>query len=627
MTGIATKVLRGYLLGGRLPARGCQRVWVKPARALHSSSQCRNQYLDTEKSSDIIPRNTNTLTPFRKQLKDEAKEAKKARGTGGKKEAVKETVPGWEMTIGIEIHAQLNTQRKLFSPSLSTHNAPPNTAVSYFDLAIPGSLPRFQTATLIPAIRAALALNCEIQRESRFDRKHYFHWDQPSGYQITQFYSPFAKDGHITLFAHDGIAAEDGKEVKVGIKQVQMEQDTAKTLTEPGEVHLLDFNRVGLPLIEIITTPCMHTPSTAAAFVRKVQILLSAVDACVLGMESGGLRADVNVSVRRTSETPQDEEHPLGTRTEIKNLSSFKSIHDAIVAERDRQIAVLEDGGTIAGETRGWTIGNTETKRLRGKEGEVDYRYMPDADIPPLFIGEDLINHLKTTMGTNPDAELISLTTEYGLTMKDALSLVALNDGGRAEYFYRVVDSLAALHPDDAASESPKRWGRMAGNWVLHELGGLGDSGPDFGEIAENPLRIDREGSCVVPAEKLAAIISHLEGKRISGKTAKALLQTIFRTHTDAADVDMKKTVDDVIEESDLWFHPLNEQGLKDLFKTVVVGNEAVVNDIINGKEGKVMFLVGQMMRKGESGQVDPKEAERVIRGAIAEAKAAMGKE
>jgi aspartyl-tRNA(Asn)/glutamyl-tRNA(Gln) amidotransferase subunit B len=204
-----------------------------------------------------------------------------------------------------------------------------------------------------------------------------------------------AKDGVITLYGHDGIAPEDGEEVKVGIKQIQVEQDTAKTLQQPPSTYLLDFNRVSHPLIEIITLPQIHHPATAAACVRKIQAILKSVGAAVLGMELGGLRADVNVSVRPRSQPAGhgvDVEYygvrGLGQRTEIKNLSSFKAVEDAIKAERDRQIGVLEAGGVIEGETRGWTLGNTETRKLRGKEGEVDYRYMPDPDLGPVIIGE-----------------------------------------------------------------------------------------------------------------------------------------------------------------------------------------------------------------------------------------------
>jgi aspartyl-tRNA(Asn)/glutamyl-tRNA(Gln) amidotransferase subunit B len=195
------------------------------------------------------------------------------------------------------------------------------------------------------------------------------------------------------LYKHDGIASEDGEEVVIGIKQVQMEQDTAKTIQEPPTSSLLDFNRVSHPLIEIITLPHIHHPSTAAACVRKIQTILKSVNACTAGMEIGGLRADVNVSVRRRHDTSVVQgEHQyygvtgLGQRTEIKNLSSFKAVEEAIVAERNRQIRLLESGGVVEGETRGWTLGSSETRRLRGKEGEIDYRYMPDPDIQPVFI-------------------------------------------------------------------------------------------------------------------------------------------------------------------------------------------------------------------------------------------------
>jgi aspartyl-tRNA(Asn)/glutamyl-tRNA(Gln) amidotransferase subunit B len=311
----------------------------------------------------------------------------------------------WELSVGIEIHAELDTERKLFSSAPTGLDAEPNSNVALFDLAYPGSQPVFQVATLLPAIRAALALNCEIQPRSSFDRKHYFYPDQPAGYQITQFYresccaierhdlkilEPYAKDGHITLYARDGIAPEDGESVIVPIKQVQMEQDTAKSNARSSTETMLDFNRVSHPLIEIISYPDMHHPATAAAYVRKVQQILKSVGAVTAGMEVGGLRADVNVSIRKVVENGPTHPAPesLGQRTEIKNLISFKAIEDAISSEKARQIQVLNAGEKVVGETRGWTLGGRETYRLRGKEGEVDYRYMPDPDLGPLDISE-----------------------------------------------------------------------------------------------------------------------------------------------------------------------------------------------------------------------------------------------
>lgn len=557
--------------------------------------------------------------PLRKQIKDELKRRKanaRAASELAPNSSNRESLDDWELTVGIEIHAQLNTAKKLFSDAPSTINDAPNTQVAWFDLAIPGSQPIFQPETLIPAVRAALALNCDIQRTSQFDRKHYFHWDQPAGYQITQYYSPFAKDGHITLYAHDGIAKEDGESIKIGIKQIQMEQDTAKTISQPDGTRLLDFNRVGTPLIEIITLPQIHHPSTAAALVKKIQILLSSVNACVQGMESGGLRADVNVSVRRRGTEGSAPSYGgvagLGQRTEIKNLSSLKSIKDAVVAERDRQIAVLEAGGAVEGETRGYTVGGTETRRLRGKEGEVDYRYMPDPDLPPVIIGDDLIAHLGRSLGVLPDAELALLTGRFGLTTKDALSLVALEDGRRAEVFYAVMDALRARGADADAAGEPL--GRAAGNWVLHELGGAAAAAS---EDAAAPL-YDGEGRCVVAAAELATIVWHVERRAITGTTGKYLLAGLFGQGGKDADVDAR------IEAEGLWFRAMGDAEYEALAAATM--EERIVGEVLErGEErarGKIMYWVGRMMRAGEEGRVDAKVAEEWVLRVVREERA-----
>ncbi|KAG0647231.1 Glutamyl-tRNA(Gln) amidotransferase subunit [Hyphodiscus hymeniophilus] len=576
MTRTPPAVLRKYLFGGQISRTGY--------------------------SADPAP-----TIPFRKQLKDAAKK-RKSEGAAKTSREDNQKLEEWELTVGIEIHAQLNTARKLFSTAASSINDVPNTHVALFDLAMPGSQPIFQKETLIPAIRAALALNCKVQKTSKFDRKHYFHWDQPSGYQITQYYEPFAKDGYITLYAHDGIAKEDGDEIQIGIKQVQMEQDTAKTISQPGEIHLLDFNRVGLPLIEIITLPQIHYPSTAAAFVRKVQILLNSVDACVLGMQSGGLRADVNVSVRRRAEQGTGAEYAgvkgLGQRTEIKNLSSFKAVEDAIIAERDRQIQILEAGGAIEGETRGWTIGSTETRRLRGKEGEVDYRYMPDADLGPVIIGDDLLTYLEKTLGVLPDEEIKLLVEVYGLTTKDALSMVSLNEGGRAEYFRNVVDHLLEL--DDR--RDLKTAGKLAGNWVLHELGGLASDAAE----EENALQMTSEGDCIINHRRLGDLIDRLDNNQITGTSAKKILTMLFEMSTDE-----QKTVKQLIDEEGLWFNPLSAAEYDELAKSIL--DMKIVEEILAGKEGKINFLLGKMMRADGEGRVDAKEATAVLRRIIEE--------
>jgi aspartyl-tRNA(Asn)/glutamyl-tRNA(Gln) amidotransferase subunit B len=603
-------VLRRYLFAGQLPARGCLRHTRHTRDRVQALYPQRCHTTQAETINPEVP--PNVTIPFRKQLKDAAKQLK-AEGQGKIARKDNQRLDDWELTIGIEIHAQLNTARKLFSSAASTINDKPNTHVALFDAAMPGSQPIFQKETLIPALRAALALNCSINKTSRFDRKHYFHWDQPAGYQITQYYEPFAKDGYITLYGHDGIAKEDGDQIRIGIKQVQMEQDTAKTLSQPGdpsygEVHLLDFNRVGLPLIEIITLPEIHHPSTAAALVRKVQTILGAVDACILGMQSGGLRADVNVSVRRRDVEGGHEYggvQGLGQRTEIKNLSSFKAVEDAIIAERDRQIDVLEAGGVVEGETRGWTIGTTETKRLRGKEGEVDYRYMPDPDIAPVVIGDDLVHHLQQTMGVLPDEEISILVERYGLTTKDALSLVSLEDGRRAEYFDKLVKAYLSHNPGEDLSVA----GKLCANWVLHEMGGL--SHPDANE--GNPLGITEEGKGLVRSGQLARLLTYLKQNRITGKTAKKVLAEMY----DSAIRKIDTTPDMIIDKLGLWFTPLSEQEYDELARSVL--DMTVVKQILAGKTGKINFLVGQMMRKDADGRVDAQQATAVLQKVIEE--------
>ncbi|TQV96885.1 glutamyl-tRNA(Gln) amidotransferase, B subunit [Cordyceps javanica] len=610
--------LSRYLLAGRISPHGCLKLRCAVTRPLSTRSASlapstttptahRVRHLHDAPHAAATPKPDIAPLNFRKKLKDEAKLAKKH----GKKKnkSDNQTVQGWELTVGIEIHAQLNSPRKLFSSAVTSFNDDPNSHVALFDVAMPGSQPRFQKETLIPALRAALSLNCEIQQLSRFDRKHYFWWDQPSGYQITQYYQPFAKNGHITLLARDGIAAEDGESVKVSIKQVQLEQDTAKTLAQLGNTQWLDFNRVGVPLIEIITEPDMHHPRTAAVFVRKIQLLLNAVDACVLGMEAGGLRADVNVSVRRNG----DPNTPLGTRTEIKNLSTVKSVEDAIISERDRQIRELEAGGVIAGETRGWAVGSTETRRLRGKEGEVDYRYMPDPDIEPLLIGNDLVQHLRESLAVLPDKELDSLVIDYGLTAKDALSLITLDNGARIQYFYRVLDILGESFQSSSAKPDFKSYATLVGNWVIHELGRL--TTYKAGPLASGELTFSQEGECAqVPAVHLAQLLHHLYQKQITGKVAKELLVAVYLGEMGDSDVSS------AIDANDLWFHELSQNEYVAIAEEAMQGEDKILQEFVRYDkfpQGKLMFLVGKMMRLGPTERIDPSTAESVMRGMV----------
>ncbi|KAL8696103.1 MAG: hypothetical protein Q9201_007824 [Fulgogasparrea decipioides] len=516
-------------------------------------------------------------TPFRKQLKDEAKERKLARGfdlTEPDEAIDYAALDRWELTVGLEIHAQLNTEHKLFSGEF-------------------WSQPRFQNGALLPAIRAALALRCRVQNRSQFDRKHYFYADQSAGYQITQYYQPFATAGTIVLYDHDGLATADGHSVEIGIKQVQLEQDTAKTVLQPPSEALLDFNRVGHPLIEIITLPQIHQPQTAAACVKKIQAVLQAVNAVTTGMELGGLRADVNVSVRR-----KDINVGLGQRTEIKNLNSIKAVEDAIIAERNRQITVLENGGTIQGETRGWTLGASDTVKLRGKEGEVDYRYMPDPDLGPLIVSNHLLDSIAEDLPQLPDDTINDLVQNHGLSLKDAKTLVALEDGERLDYYdhvrqeVRVLRSKAQNLAQDEGQNSI--YDVKIANWILHELGGLLGT---F-ETAFSPS--------LVPASDIASIIFMLEMEKITGRTAKQLLAGKF--HGDV------RSVETIVEEENLALVHLSDEEYIAMARDLIDSNPVMVAQIKEQRQlGKLGYFVGQMMRKGK-GKVVAQKAEMTLR-------------
>lgn len=390
--------------------------------------------------------------------------------------------------------------------------------------------------------------------------------------------------------------------LRIDIKQVQLEQDTAKSQEYPPSTQLLDFNRVSHPLIEIITMPQIHTPATAAACVRKLQAILQACGAVTTGMEMGGLRADVNVSVRRRGDAAgqchYDGISGLGQRTEIKNLSSFKAVEDAIVAEKNRQIALLESGGVVEGETRGWTIGSTETRKLRGKEGAVDYRYMPDPDIPPLVIGKDLIQTLTEGLPVLPDAQMDTLRTEYRLPVEDAKPLIELDDGARLEYYCDVVD---ILHADPNANDQARAaLARMAANWVLHELGGL---------LTKAGRAWDAQ---IVPARFLADLVDHLHRKLITGPTAKQVLAAVF-------DGD-RRPIPQLLEEDNLLLRPLSREEYVVLAEAAIAQNPQMVEQIRNKNQlGKLGWFVGQMMRTGEKGRVEAPKAEEVLRELILE--------
>ncbi|KAA8909840.1 GatB/GatE catalytic domain-containing protein [Sphaerosporella brunnea] len=490
----------------------------------------------------------------------------------------------WEVTCGLEVHAQLNTKCKLFSTARMSVNAQQNTHISPIDASLPGTQPKLDPRALLPALRAAIALSCTPEPVSRFDRKHYFYWDQPAGYQITQFYHPLAKNGVLRLTPENSTVAVP---LEIKIKQVQIEQDTGKTIQAPP-LQLVDLNRVGAPLVEIITEPFpLEEAETAAKVLAKIQEVLRAVDACVLGMEWGGMRADVNVSVRRRGDAE------LGQRCEIKNLSSFKTVTDAVTAEAVRQIGIVEAGGTVEGETRGWDAEHSTTKKLRMKEGEVDYRYMPEPDLPPVVLGPGLVEKVRETLPPLPEQVIAELTSPaYGLSLKDSKTML-LWDEGRTTGYHRVITLykyVVKLVTDtlSAQKKDTKGVGKVVGNWLVNELGGL---------LSTRQLAWEKNP---VQPEQLADLITLVMAGKITGPTGKTLLPRLFDTDDSPSKI---------VRAENLGIKEMSDDELAGLINKILATGEgqnvikqlAELEDIPkNQKKRKGLrgFVVGKVMRE-----------------------------
>ena len=440
-----------------------------------------------------------------------------------------------------------------------------------------------------------MALNCEIAAISQFDRKHYFYHDQPAGYQITQYYLPFATNGFVELSAD-----EAGIDTRIGIKQVQLEQDTAKTQEYDTDIQQIDYSRSGFPLIEIISLPELHSAQAAAAYVRKVQALLLSVNAVTTGMELGGIRADVNVSVLRNGDKTGRSSYAgftgLGQRTEIKNLGTIKGVEDAILAEQARQISVLQAGGTITGETRGWSLTRPhETRKLRDKEGEVDYRYMPDPDLQPLRIGEDLVKHIETTLPLTPVEKFKTLTSQedYKLSQDDANIILSIDAGERLDYVDEVVSNLK-LENHDSAND-----GLVVTNWVLQEIGNL---------VTRYEKPWTKE---IVPASTLAKIIIENTSSRITLPSARKLLDLVF-----CGD---KRDIEEIIIEHDLSFKPISDEEYQQLVETILARHSKEATQFRRGKHGVLGFLVGALVREAPAGQVEASKARGLLEKALSQ--------
>jgi aspartyl-tRNA(Asn)/glutamyl-tRNA(Gln) amidotransferase subunit B len=405
---------------------------------------------------------------------------------------IKGATGDWEMVIGLEVHAQVTSNAKLFSGASTAFGGAPNDHVSLVDAAMPGMLPVINEECVAQAVRTGLGLNATINLKSTFDRKNYFYPDLPQGYQISQFKSPVVGEGVVS------VELPDGDSIAVGIERLHLEQDAGKLLHDQHPtMSFVDLNRSGVALMEIVSRPDMRTSAQAQAYVSKLRTILRYLGTCDGDMEKGNLRADVNVSVRRPGE-------PFGTRCEIKNVNSIRFIGQAIEFEARRQIGILEDGGAIEQETRLYDPNRGETRSMRSKEEAHDYRYFPDPDLLPLELTAAYVEDLKAKLPELPDAKRERFMAGFGLTPYDASVLVAERES--ADFYEAVLAKLA-----DKARD-----GKLAANWVINELfGRLNKEGQD---ISASP----------VSAEQLAAIVDLIGEGTISGKIAKDLFEIVW---------------------------------------------------------------------------------------------------
>jgi aspartyl-tRNA(Asn)/glutamyl-tRNA(Gln) amidotransferase subunit B len=405
----------------------------------------------------------------------------------------------WEAVIGLEIHTQLATVSKIFSGASTRFGASPNSQASLVDLGYPGVLPVLNGAAVHMAIKFGLATHCEIARRSVFARKNYFYPDLPKGYQISQYELPIVHHGHID------IVLEDGSVKRVGITRAHLEEDAGKSLHEDFHgLSGIDLNRAGTPLLEIVSEPDLRSAAEAGAYMRKIHALVRYLEISDGNMQEGSFRCDANVSVRPLGE------QQLGTRAELKNLNSFRFVEKAIEIEIERQIELLESGGSVVQETRQYDAERNETRSLRSKEEANDYRYFPDPDLLPISIEEALIEQLRAALPELPDAKRERFTSAHGLGEYDAGVLTA--DRALAEYYERVL-----AH----RSVAPK----LAANWVIGEL-----------TAALNREQLEIERSRVAP-EALGDMLGKIEDGTLSGKLAKQVFDALWNGEGSVEDI------------------------------------------------------------------------------------------
>lgn len=468
----------------------------------------------------------------------------------------------WEIVIGLEIHAQVTANSKLFSGASTQFGAEPNSQVSLVDAAMPGMLPVINHHVVEQAVKTGYGLKAQINEVSVFERKNYFYPDLPQGYQISQYEYPIVGKGEIE------VDLDDGSTKMIGITRLHLEQDAGKSLHDQSPTSsFVDLNRSGCALMEIVSEPDIRSPEEAAAYIKKIRSILRYLGTCDGNMEEGSMRADVNLSVRKAG----DE---FGTRCEIKNVNSVRHVMNAIEYEAKRQVELIEDGGTVVQETRLWDPNKGETRSMRSKEDAHDYRYFPCPDLLPLRLTKELMARIEKTLPELPDEKKHRFMNDMGLSAYDAGVLTAERE--RAEYF-------------EAAAKG--RDAKMIANWVTSELmGALNKLGKD---IDESP----------VTAEQLGGLIDLIEDDTISGKIAKDVFADMLETGKEAAVI-------------------VDEKGLKQVTDTGAI--EAVIDEVMaenpdqleqyrGGKDKLFGFFVGQVMKK-TGGKANPGVVNKLLK-------------
>jgi aspartyl-tRNA(Asn)/glutamyl-tRNA(Gln) amidotransferase subunit B len=475
----------------------------------------------------------------------------------------------WEVVIGLEIHAQLATQSKIFSGSATAYGAPPNAQADLVDLAYPGVLPVLNGEAVRMAVKFGLSIGAEVARRSVFARKNYFYPDLPKGYQISQYELPVVKQGKLA------VVLDDGTVKTIGVTRAHLEEDAGKSLHEGlANASGIDLNRAGTPLLEIVSEPDMRSAKEAVAYMKKIHTLVRYLEICDGNMQEGSFRCDANVSVR-----PRGREK-FGTRAEIKNLNSFRFVEKAIHYEVARQIDLIESGGTVLQETRLYDSDKDETRSMRSKEEANDYRYFPDPDLLPVHIDDAYIEAVRATLPELPDDKAARFARDFNLSTYDAGVLSASRELGA--YFEAVVAGLGSVHA------------KLAANWVMGEL-----------SSALNRDGVDIVFSRVSPAH-LSGLLLRIVDATISGKIAKEVFEAMWSEGS---------TADAIIEAKGL--KQITDSGaIEGVIDAVMAANPKQLADYRSGKDKLFGFFVGQVMKATE-GKANPAQLNELLKAKL----------